>query len=101
MWTALNMLNAIHGIELVIEGCAPGADRLAEVWASEAGIPVSHHPADWARFGKSAGARQNEAMLLTRPDLVVAFYADKTAPSPGTRHMVTIARSADIQVVTP
>ena len=58
------------GCDLIIEGCAKGADRLAgwpcpamikrtysnpakalPGWAHERGIPVDHHPADWRRHG--------------------------------------------------
>ena len=38
-------------------------------------------------------------MLERRPDVVVAFYADRNSPSRGTAHMVSIAKAADIPVV--
>lgn len=78
----------------LIHGAARGADSLADQWATIRGIPVQRFPADWARFGRSAGIRRNEAMLRGgQPDLVVAFPGGR-----GTAHMVRIAREAGIKV---
>jgi hypothetical protein len=83
----------------LIEGCARGADRLAEEWAASRGVAVEHHPADWDRLGKRAGIERNKAMLARRPHVVLAFFTDRNLPSRGTAHMVEIARKADIPVV--
>lgn len=82
---------------LVIEGCARGADRMAEIWAAQNGIPTEHHPALWAEEGRAAGPRRNERMLARKPDAVIAFHAD-LANSRGTAHMVRIARHAGVPV---
>ena len=80
---------------LVIEGCARGADRLAETWAKERGVPIAHYPADWMRLGKSAGPRRNEYMLAySRPDLVVAF----SLGTRGTADMIRRAKIANVPV---
>lgn len=51
--------------------CPTGADAIAErVWAS-AGFEILTFPADWGRFGRSAGPRRNQDMV----DTLVAFRA--------------------------
>lgn len=46
----------------IISGGANGADQLAERYARENGIKIIVMPANWEKFGKSAGYRRNEAM---------------------------------------
>jgi len=87
-------LGAIPGVSFVIEGGAPGADRLAREWAEEMGIHYATVKALWDTYGLSAGPRRNRAMLELKPDLVVAFPGNK-----GTADMVTRAREAYINVL--
>jgi YspA, cpYpsA-related SLOG family len=83
---------------ILIHGDARGADRLAGQVGAEREFQVVACPADWKRFGKSAGMIRNKAMLKEYlPDLVIAFHAD-LEKARGTRHMVTIARKARIPV---
>lgn len=84
----------------IIEGCARGADQMAEDWAVRHRVPVKHHPAKWDLYGKSAGPRRNEEMLREKPDLVVAFH-ENLDQSRGTAHMVRIAlaRGVDVSVI--
>jgi len=96
--SALNQaLDAIHRekhVTRLIHGAARGADVLAAAWAASRGIPAHAFPADWARHGKAAGFRRNEAMLREgRPELVVAFPGGK-----GTAHMVKIAKATGVPV---
>lgn len=87
-----------HGIpELVIEGCARGADAMAERWAQENGVRVQHHPANWQLEHRAAGPIRNQRMLNAKPDYVIAFHAN-LPKSKGTAHMVRIARRAGVPV---
>jgi len=61
--------------------------------ASELGFAVVAVAADWARFGRSAGCRRNQAMLGLGVGLVVAFPG-----GPGTADMVRRARGAGVRV---
>lgn len=80
---------------LVIEGGAKGADSLARDWAYMNFVPFLEHPANWPKYGNSAGPIRNVEMLnIYKPDLVVAFPGGK-----GTAHMVKIAREAGIEVI--
>ena len=80
----------------VISGAARGADRLGAEWAANRGVPADEYPAQWDRYGKSAGYRRNEQMLREgRPHLVVAF---PQGDSRGTRMMMDIAGKAGVAV---
>lgn len=82
--------------DVVIEGEARGADRLAANAARTLGIKVLPFPADWTQYGRAAGPIRNRQMLREgRPDEVIAFHAN-IASSKGTADMVAQARKADI-----
>lgn len=94
-WPYLSRMLDGAGVTLVIHGGASGADTLAGRWASSRGIAVEVYPADWARYGRSAGPRRNAWMLgVGRPDVVVAFAGGR-----GTANMVGLARAAGVPVV--
>jgi len=71
-------------IDEVISGNANGGDSIGEEWAMRHYIPVAHFPADWARFGKRAGYKRNQAMA-ERGTHLLAFHLDG---SKGTGHML-------------
>src|SRR5262245_24371218 len=76
VFARLDGLNRIHDVELVIEGDATGADRMAGEWAVEREVPLSVWPAQWNRYGRGAGPRRNQQMLDQHPDAVLAFHHD-------------------------
>ena len=84
-----------HGISLLIEGGARGADRMARLFAEWKKIPVKTYEADWGKSGKVAGPIRNQQMLDEgKPDLVVAFEGGN-----GTADMVRRARAAGVRVL--
>ncbi len=86
----------VPGRDVVIEGEARGADRMARNLAKQAGIQVIPFPADWVAQPKAAGPIRNTQMLKEgRPDVVVAFHAS-LGVSKGTRHMVLLALRAGV-----
>lgn len=101
--TRLDEFHELYGITEIIEGCARGADRVAEAWAMNRGIPLRHFPADWDRYQPTdqsrknpAGAIRNRQMLDEgRPTIVIAFHRNLN-DSKGTRDMVHIAREAGV-----
>lgn len=85
-----------HGISLLIEGGARGADFMARKFAEWQGIPTKTFEADWEGDGRAAGPLRNKRMLDEgKPDLVVAFDGGK-----GTANMVKQARLAGVRVLT-
>ena len=59
--------------DVIVEGCARGADEMSERIGRALHICVEHHPANWAN-GRSAGIVRNRTMLNSDIDLVLAFW---------------------------
>jgi hypothetical protein len=94
VYRALDAINAKHGVSCIIEGDAPGADRLAKLWALDRGVLLETYPANWRKEGRAAGPKRNERMLREgRPDVGVAFGGDA-----GTADMVRRMKGAGIAV---
>ena len=81
-------------VSKVISGTARGADVFGEVWAVRNGIPVDRYPADWDKFGKSAGYKRNEQMATVAEALVAVWDGE----SRGTSHMIDIAKKNGLKV---
>ena len=79
---------------VVLDGEARGADALGEAWATLSNVAVEPFPADWKRYGKSAGYRRNEEMA-GRAEALVALWDGK---SPGTKNMIDIAQRKGLRV---
>ena len=71
---------------VVISGGARGADSLGERYAKERGLECKVFPADWDRYGKSAGYRRN-VVMSENADSLIAFW---NGESKGTKHMIDI-----------
>lgn len=79
---------------VVIHGGAKGADSIADTIARKLGMKVEVYLPEWRRWGNSAGIMRNLRMLYeAKPDRVYAFA---TGPTPGTSHMVSVARRAGV-----
>lgn len=113
LFGALDLLHAGVKITCVIEGDAPGADRLAGKWAKARGIALEEYRPDWlditaddaviryrpdgTPYDALAGIRRNTRMLDEgRPDFVVAFPGGT-----GTRNMIDQAKKRGLEIVTP
>lgn len=72
---------------IIISGCASGADAIGERYAKENGLNVEKHPAEWEKYGKSAGPRRNKEMAEIC-DYVICFWDEK---SKGTKSMINYA----------
>ena len=79
---------------VVISGHARGADSLGEKYASDEDLDLEIYPADWKKYGKSAGFRRNEQMADIA-DAVIAFW---NGESHGTKHMIDIAEEKGLNV---
>ena len=78
----------------VVSGGARGADRLGEEWANIYNYPVKKFPANWNKYGKSAGYKRN-AEMAQYADCLVAFWDGK---SRGTKHMIDLAHKQGLKV---
>lgn len=79
---------------VVISGTARGADLLGEEWARAHDVPIERFPADWNKYGKSAGYKRNEQMA----DAAQALIALWDGSSRGTKHMIDIAMRKGLSV---
>lgn len=86
---ALDEYGKKHRIDTIISGCAKGADSLGELYAEKHNIKIDKNPADWGRFGKSAGYRRNNIMAK-KCDSAIAFWDGE---SKGTKHMIDYVKS--------
>jgi hypothetical protein len=85
-----------RAIPVVIHGNAEGADRLADDLARELGWGVEPHPADWKRYGKSAGPRRNAEMVALGADVCLAFIK---GGSRGAANCADLAEKAGIKTL--
>jgi len=81
-------------ITSVISGGAAGVDTRAEEFARDCGLPLKVCPAEWKRYGQAAGRLRNEYML----GLANRVLAVWDGQSPGTRHMIAIAKRDGAEV---
>jgi len=72
-----------HSVSIV-SGMARGADALAVRFAKEHDVKLYTFPANWDKYGKSAGYRRNEDMAKFA-DGLLAFH---DGMSKGTAHMI-------------
>jgi hypothetical protein len=93
-YKVLDRLHRAHGIDVVIEGDARGADRIAGYWARRNRVDNLKFPADWGAHGRAAGPIRNGKMLAEgKPDMVLAFPG-----GPGTADMLRRAREAGLPI---
>lgn len=75
-------------IDTIISGGANGVDTLAEQFARNHHKQMEIFPAEWKKYGKSAGPRRNR-LIVENADAVVAFPAND---SRGTMHSISLAK---------
>lgn len=79
---------------IIISGGARGADELGERFAHDNNLHCRVFPAQWDKYGKSAGYRRNVEMANIS-HLCIAFWDGE---SRGTQHMINICRERGIKV---
>ena len=95
VFSELDQFHAKTPITLLIDGDARGVDRIAGKWATIQGIERMVFPADWGKYGTSAGPIRNAQMLKEGlPNIVMAFPGGK-----GTANMISQAVNQSIQVI--
>ena len=79
---------------VIISGSARGVDTMGEDWAFDHQIPCEKYPAEWNRYGKSAGYKRN-VQMAEKADALIALW---DGISPGTGHMIDIAKTKGLAV---
>jgi hypothetical protein len=83
--------------DILIEGEARGADKMARQIAEELGIKVEKYPADWNAYGKAAGPIRNQQMIDEgKPQMAIAFH-NNLWKGKGTKDMVTRLKKHNIR----
>lgn len=80
-------------VTLVSGHCPTGVDKLGELIAKKLGWNIELHPADWNKYGKSAGFKRNQVMVDLGADMVLAFIKDE---SKGASHTASAAINAGL-----
>jgi len=83
-------------ITTVISGRCQGVDILGERWAERMRIPVLPFPANWRRYGRSAGPIRNLEMAKQADAVLVVWDGQ----SPGAKNMQDIARDRKMPLHT-
>lgn len=92
--------------ELVIVGCANGADAITRAAARDLGCMLRVFTADWASEPRRAGIIRNGVMvnfaleLALYDGILVHCHAFWDGSSPGTRHCASLARRAGFPTTT-
>lgn len=73
-----------YDITEVVSGTAIGPDQLGEQWARYKNIPITEMPANFGKYGKSAGPRRNKEMAEYADAAVIIWDGE----SRGTRNMI-------------
>ncbi len=82
----ISEIKNIYTLIFISGGCR-GADSLGERYALENGYKIERYPAEWNKYGKSAGPKRNEKMAKIA-DYIICFWDGK---SKGTKSMVRLA----------
>lgn len=97
LYNTLDRLHKVNPFDVIIEGDAKGADRMAGYWARKNKVDNLKFPAQWDKYGRAAGPIRNQQMLDEgKPDVVIAFPVGEAR---GTRHMMKIAKEAGVEVI--
>jgi len=78
----LDVIYALHPDMTLGHGaCKEGGDAIADRWAILNGLPdeqIERYPAEWRRYGRSAGPRRNAGMVNRGWNICLAFIAPCT-----------------------
>jgi hypothetical protein len=104
VFAALDKAHTHKPITLLVHGACVdqksgelrGADRWADEWARDRGVPVEPHPADWTTWRKAAGPMRNKQMAEAGAHGCIAFPGGA-----GTANMVRQAERCGIPVWPP
>jgi len=78
----------------IVSGHARGADRLGELFADTNRVPIKLFPAEWDKYGKSAGMKRNLQMAQYCTD-AIGFWDGK---SKGTAAMIKMCRNNGVNL---
>lgn len=84
----------------VVTGRAQGVDIAGERWAILRGYVNEVHPADWDKYGKSAGHIRNKEMVDSGIDFAIIFWDGESKGTADTMRLLREARIDHSLVIT-
>lgn len=81
-------------ISEVVSGHARGVDSMGERWAREHGVPIKVFPAEWNKYGNTAGPKRNLQMAEYAEGAILLW----DGLSRGTRSMRDISVAKGLKV---
>jgi predicted Rossmann fold nucleotide-binding protein DprA/Smf involved in DNA uptake len=78
----------------IVSGGAKGVDALGERFAKENGLSLAVFPADWKKYGRTAGPQRNKQMA----DYATHLLSFWNGESRGTKSMITLAKKKSLNV---
>ena len=96
--TLNGIIGGINDKVLIVEGGARGADTLARDYAMAKDLGLVEINADWARYGRAAGIKRNNAMVdfVGAGGIAVFFWDGK---SKGTAQCIKAAKAKGIETI--
>lgn len=91
----VNKLRETEEITTIISGGANGADYLGKKYSIDYYLGYKEYPAEWDKYGKSAGFRRN-VDIVNDSDIILAFWDGK---SRGTKHSIDLATKSGKKVI--
>jgi hypothetical protein len=82
-------------VDAIISGGAIGADQLGAKYAKDNDIQLIVYPADWNKYGKSAGYKRNK-LIVEDSDVIIAFW---DGISPGTEHTINLCKDMNTNII--
>ena len=79
---------------MIVSGGAKGVDSLGEIFAKEMGLDIVVFPADWKKYGRSAGPKRNAQMA----DYATHLLSFWDGESKGTKSMISLAKKKKLMV---
>lgn len=74
IWVKLDQVHAKHPDMVLVHGKSPkGAEKIASLWATNRNVPQIGFAPDWAKHGRAAPFKRNDAMLEVLPIGVLHF----------------------------
>jgi len=90
LWDLLHVRRGDIPQDIIISGGARGADSLAKKYAEEEKLEYIEYPAEWSKYGKSAGFIRNQ-LIVDNCDMVLTFWDGE---SRGTADTIEKAKKA-------
>jgi len=81
-------------ITSVLCGCCSGVDLMGAEWANKRKIHVDYYPAEWGKYGKSAGIIRNKKMAENADALILI----RSKSSKGSSSMLKEANALGLKV---